>query len=88
MAPTGLDNVIVAGRCIDAEPAALASVRVMGPCFAMGRAAAAAAQQFGGSVHQLDIEALQAAVRDNLDLDKRDPWLSRLVSEQGPEAGG
>lgn len=88
MTPAGLDNVIVAGRCIDAEPAALASVRVMGPCFGMGRAAAVASDLAGsGSIHQIDIAALQDQLEDNLGLDTRDPWLDRLVQETGPEAG-
>ncbi len=82
MCPIGLDNVVVAGRCIDAEPAALASVRVMGPCFAMGRAAATAiAALDGGSVHQIDIAALQSALADNLGREERDSWLADLTSE-------
>lgn len=81
MTPAGLDNVVVAGRCIDAEPAALASVRVMGPCFAMGRAAAVAADQVGkGSFHQLDVAALQDAVAENLGATRVDPWLAGLAA--------
>ncbi len=37
--PVGLDNVIVAGRCISVEREVLGPVRVMGPCLAMGEAA-------------------------------------------------
>ena len=49
------DNIVVAGRCIDADNAALSSVRVMGPCIAMGAAAAHALDLAGtGSVHQID----------------------------------
>jgi hypothetical protein len=89
MTPKSLDNVVVAGRCIDAEPAALASVRVMGPCFAMGRAAANAAALAGsGSFHQLDMQALQRAVADNLDRSERDPWTSQFMAESGKEADG
>ena len=89
MLPTGLHNVVVAGRCIDAEPAALASLRVMGPCFAMGRAAATAASlNDSGSLHQIDIEALQGAVADNLTLDRTDDWTGEVVRETGPEAEG
>ncbi len=89
MVPQGLDNVITAGRCIDAEPAALASVRVMGPCFAMGRAAANAAAQVGaGSFHQIDMRRLQAAVADNLETTTDDPWTAAFVSERGREADG
>ena len=61
------DNLVAAGRCIDADPLALSSVRVMGPCIAMGAAAAHALDLAGaGSVHQIDIAALQARVRANL----------------------
>jgi hypothetical protein len=89
MTPKGLDNVVVAGRCVDAEPAALASVRVMGPCFAMGRAAAEAVHQIqAGSLHQLDVAALQARLAGNLTETTRDPWLDRCVGEAGPEAYG
>lgn len=89
LTPRGLENVVVAGRCIDAEPAALASVRVMGPCFAMGRAAANAVRLAGsGSVHQIDMDALQNAVRDNLERSERDPWTGAFVSESGREADG
>ena len=89
MVPDGLDNVVVAGRCIDAEPAALASVRVMGPCFAMGRAAATAAAGLGGgSFHQIDIAALQDAVSDNLERADHDPWTRAFVAETGREADG
>ncbi|MEZ5668725.1 MAG: FAD-dependent oxidoreductase [Alphaproteobacteria bacterium] len=62
------DNMVAVGRCIDGDPAALSSVRVMGPCIAMGTAAAHALDLAGsGSVHQIDIAALQDRVRDNLE---------------------
>lgn len=62
------DNLVAAGRCIDADRVALSSVRVMGPCIAMGAAAAHALDLAGaGSVHQIDVAALQARVRANLD---------------------
>jgi hypothetical protein len=64
----GADNLCAVGRCIDADSAALSSVRVMGPCIAMGRAAAHALDLAGsGSVHKLDIKALQARIKDNLE---------------------
>jgi hypothetical protein len=86
MVPKGLNNVIVAGRCIDAEPAALASLRVMGPCFAMGRAAATAVHLApSGSLHQIDITTLQKAVKDNLQSNIIDPWSGDIVTESGPE---
>jgi hypothetical protein len=62
------DNLAAAGRCIDGDPAALSSVRVMGPCIAMGAAAAHALDLAGsGSVHQIDAAALRARLSDNLD---------------------
>jgi phosphohistidine phosphatase SixA len=68
MIPPDVDNLLAVGRCIDGDPAALSSVRVMGPCIAMGTAAAHALDLAGsGSVHQIDIAALQDRVRDNLD---------------------
>ena len=66
--PADGDNVVAAGRCIDADNAALSSVRVMGPCIAMGAAAAHALDLAGdGSVHQIDLGALAARVRENVE---------------------
>ena len=60
------DNMVAAGRCIDGDVAALSSVRVMGPCIAMGAAAAHALDLAGaGSVHQIDNAALRERVKDN-----------------------
>ncbi|TMI99665.1 MAG: FAD-dependent oxidoreductase [Alphaproteobacteria bacterium] len=62
------DNMVAAGRNIDGDVAALSSVRVMGPCIAMGAAAAHALDLSGaGSVHQIDDAALRARVRDNVE---------------------
>lgn len=62
------DNYVAAGRCIDGDTAALSSVRVMGPCIAMGAAAANALDMAGGgSVHQLDMAELARRVHDNVD---------------------
>ncbi len=62
------DNLVAAGRCIDADPVALSSVRVMGPCIAMGAAAAHALDLAGsGSAHQVDIAALQKRLKANLE---------------------
>lgn len=75
MTPEGADNLVAAGRCIDGDVGALASVRVMGPCMAMGQAAAHALDLAGsGSVHQLDLGALTQRLRDNLDRCDKDPW--------------
>jgi hypothetical protein len=62
------DNLVAAGRCIDGDVAALSSVRVMGPCIAMGAAAAHALDLAGaGSVHQIDGAALRGRVKDNVE---------------------
>jgi len=62
------DNLVAAGRCIDADPVALSSVRVMGPCIAMGAAAAHALDLAGaGSAHQVDVTALQKRLKANLE---------------------
>lgn len=74
LVPADGDNVVAAGRCIDADVAALSSVRVMGPCMAMGAAAAHALDLAGsGSVHQIDVAALQKRLTDNLDRTDK-PW--------------
>jgi hypothetical protein len=64
----GADNLCAVGRCIDADSTALSSVRVMGPCVAMGAAAAHALDLAGtGSVHAIDRQALKRRVRHNLE---------------------
>jgi hypothetical protein len=68
MVPPAADNLVAAGRCIDGDVAALSSVRVMGPCIAMGAAAAHALDLAGaGSVHQIDPDALARRVRGNVE---------------------
>jgi hypothetical protein len=71
MLPPGLDNLVAAGRCIDGDAAALSSVRVMGPCMAMGAAAAHALDLAGRrSVHRVDLAALQKRLARNLEEDR------------------
>ena len=62
LTPTDLDNVLISGRCLSATHEALAAVRVMPPCFAMGEAAGIAASwaiRDGETVHETDVPALQ-----------------------------
>ncbi|WP_206922469.1 FAD-dependent oxidoreductase [Alicyclobacillus suci] len=67
MLPPDTDNLLAVGRCIDGDAAALSSVRVMGPCIAMGAAAAHAIELVGtGSLHDIDYEALQRRLYDNV----------------------
>jgi hypothetical protein len=68
MVPAEADNVVAAGRCVDADTQALSAIRVMGPCIAMGTAAAHALTLAGaGAVHAVDMRKLQAGLRDNLE---------------------
>lgn len=60
--PTGVDNLLVAGRCASTTQEGQASLRVSGPCFAMGQAAgtaAAMANRSGIAPSALDIPTLQ-----------------------------
>ena len=68
MVPKEADNVVAAGRCVDADLHALSAIRVIGPCIAMGAAAAHALDLAGpGPVHAVDLAALQGRLTDNLD---------------------
>lgn len=66
--PIGAHNLVAAGRCVDGDAAALSSVRVMGPCAAMGFAAAHALDLAdGGSVQEIDHTELRKRVHENVD---------------------
>jgi hypothetical protein len=68
MVPEGADNLVAAGRCVDADLHALSAIRVIGPCIAMGAAAAHALDLAADvPVHAVDMAALQARLADNLD---------------------
>lgn len=58
-----VDNLLAAGRCIDADLLALSSVRVMGPCIAMGIAAAHAVHLAG---HRALVDVDRSALRRRL----------------------
>lgn len=59
--PLGLENVIVAGRCLSASHEAHASIRSIGQCMAMGQAAGlVAALAPGGDVRAVNVPELQA----------------------------
>src|SRR5579862_1537533 len=65
MLPPGAANLVAAGRCVDGDAAALSSVRVMGPCSAMGFAAAhVLAMASGGNTNpfgMIDFDLLSSA---------------------------
>ena len=68
MIPRDADNIVAAGRCVDADTQALSAIRVMGPCIAMGAAAAHALSiADGDAVHAVDLLELQASLHDNLE---------------------
>lgn len=68
MVPADADNIVVAGRCVDADSHALSAIRVMGPCIAMGAAAAHALDLAGsGPVHDIELGRLQARLYENLE---------------------
>ena len=84
MTPPGADNLVAVGRCVDGDAAALSSVRVMGPCSAMGFAAAHVlamapgrdTEPFGmidfdslSSVHDTDLERLRSRIGANIGAD-------------------
>jgi hypothetical protein len=70
MTPPSVANLVAAGRCVDGDAAALSSVRVMGPCSAMGAAAAHALDLAGASaessVHDIDIGRLRERLAANV----------------------
>ena len=68
LVPKEADNIVVAGRCVDADSHALSAIRVMGPCIAMGTAAAHALDLAGGDgIDSIDVTALQRRLYDNLE---------------------
>ncbi len=68
LTPPAVDNLVAAGRCIDGDATALSSVRVMGPCIAMGAAAAHTLDLAGtGSVHEIDLAALRRRLAANIE---------------------
>lgn len=64
--PVGLDDVIVAGRCLGAEHEALASARVTAQCFEYGHAAARAvvlSLETDVALREIDVAELQRVMR-------------------------
>ena len=68
MVPKDADNIVASGRCVDADSHALSAIRVMGPCIAMGAAAAHSLDLAGtGPVHAIDLAKFQKRLADNLE---------------------
>jgi hypothetical protein len=68
LVPAGAQNLVAAGRCVDGDAAALSSVRVMGPCAAMGFGAAHALDLVGdGSIDDIDLAELRDRVHENVE---------------------
>ncbi len=66
LVPQGVENLLVAGRCLSADRAVQGAARVMPFCFAMGEAAglaAALAAQGSGRTRDVDVVALRARLR-------------------------
>lgn len=66
LVPTGVDNLLVAGRCISTTHEAMAAIRVMSTCMAMGEAAgraAAIAAHRGITPSAIDVSALRDQLR-------------------------
>lgn len=65
--PVGLDNVLVAGRCVSSTQAGHGAIRIMPACFAMGQAAGTAAAlslDEGVAARDVSVPALLSALRE------------------------
>ncbi len=65
LTPRGLNNVLVAGRCISTERAVQGSTRVMPVCLAMGEAAGCAAAMAGADTRSVDTDKLRKKLKAN-----------------------
>lgn len=64
--PTGVEQMLIAGRCISADSTAAGAIRVMPPCMGMGQAAgiaAAMAVQQRCTVREINVEKLQEMLK-------------------------
>jgi len=67
LTPRGLDNVLVAGRCVSCDRAVQSSIRVMPGCFITGQAAgmaAAMAVEADTSTRGIEVSRLRERLRD------------------------
>jgi hypothetical protein len=66
LTPRGLDNVLVAGRCVSSDRFMQGSIRVMPGCYITGQAAGIAARlalESGASIHDVDVPELQSRLK-------------------------
>ena len=66
--PQGMENLLLAGRCVSADSTAAGAIRVMPPCMGMGQAAgtaAAMAIKAGITPRQLDARQLRQRLQEN-----------------------
>jgi hypothetical protein len=66
--PSGIDNLLVAGRCASMTHGGQSAARVSGPCFVMGQAAGSAAHlclKLGVRPLSLDVKILQDHLQTN-----------------------
>ena len=65
--PVGVEQLLIAGRCVSADSTAAGAIRVMPPCMGMGQAAgtaAALAIKEGCTVRQLDAQKLRKVLME------------------------
>ena len=68
LVPIGVEQLLIAGRCLSADSTAAGAVRVMPPCMGMGQAAgtaAALAIKTDKTVRDCDVKLLQKTLVDN-----------------------
>ena len=66
--PKGVEQMLMAGRCVSADSTAAGAIRVMPPCMGMGQAAgiaAALAVKEGTTVRKVDVQNLRKVLKEN-----------------------
>jgi hypothetical protein len=95
--PQGIDNLLVAGRCISATHTAFGSIRVMATCMAMGQGAGTAAAmlaQKGSIIRDIDVPSLrrelikqgQYLLRAGLENDIDESLILKRINGSGEKA--
>ena len=65
--PKGVEQMLLAGRCVSADSTAAGAIRVMPPCMGMGQAAgtaAAMAVKEGTTVRKVDAQKLREVLKN------------------------